>query len=113
MTDSSTTAVLNWRRIFWAFAIAIAADVIPVLLGPLAWTFFDEIIDVITMILLCALIGFHPLFLPTFFVEVIPIVDTLPTWSACVALVVALRRKRSSGATAPSRVSTPPDVIDV
>ena len=113
MTVSSTTAVLNWRRVGCAFAVAIAADAIQVFLGPLGWTFFDEIIDVITMILLCVLIGFHPLFLPTFLLEVIPIVDMLPTWSACVALVVALRRKRTSGSGTPPRISTPPDVIDV
>ncbi len=111
-TESSTTAVLNRRRFFWAFAVAIAADAIPVLLGPLGWMFFDEIIDVITMILLCALIGFHPLFLPTFVVEVIPIVDMLPTWSACVALVVVLKKRQQANA-APPRFSTPPDVIDV
>ena len=30
---------------------------------------------------------------PTFVVELFPIVDVLPTWTGCVALVVAMRKK--------------------
>ena len=44
-------------------------------------------------------IGFHPLLLPTFFVEFVPGVDMLPTWTACVALVVSLRKKQQAAKT--------------
>ncbi len=73
--------------------MAIAADALQLLLGPFGWVFFDQIIDVIAMFLTWRTIGFHPLLLPTFLVEFIPLVDMLPTWTACVALVVSLRKK--------------------
>ena len=41
------------------------------------------------------LIGFHPLLLPTFVIEFVPVADLLPTWTGCAALVVALRRRRA------------------
>ncbi len=113
MTNLFHAPTLTPRRIGLAVAVAIAADGIQVLLGPLGWVFPDEIIDVITMILITLLIGFHPLLLPTFAVEFIPIVDMLPTWTGCVALVVALRRKQRPSGPARPPVSTPPNVIDV
>ena len=48
------------------------------------------------------LIGFHPLLLPTFALEFLPVVDMLPTWTACVALVVSLRRKQQAAQAPPS-----------
>jgi hypothetical protein len=36
------------------------------------------------------LIGFHPLLLPTSVLEFLPLADMLPTWTGCVAIVVAL-----------------------
>jgi len=87
------TPVLTPRRIWPAFAVALVADGLQLLLGPLGWSFFDEIIDVVSMVLLSLLVGFHPLFLPTFLVEMIPVVDMLPTWTACVAAVIALRKR--------------------
>ncbi|MBI4657431.1 MAG: hypothetical protein HY735_01055 [Verrucomicrobia bacterium] len=107
------TPLLTPRRIALAYTVALTADAIQVLLGPLGWMPFDEILDVIAMILTCVLIGFHPLLLPTFLVELIPIVDVLPTWTACVAVVVALRRKQQQASAAPPPVSNAPGVIDV
>lgn len=104
--------LLTPLRIWPAFAVAIAADGIQLLLGPFGWTFFDEIIDVVTTIVMSLLIGFHPLLLPTFLVEIIPVVDMLPTWTGCVAVVVALKR-RDERATAQRSSSPPPRVIDV
>ena len=66
---------LTPRRVWLAFLVAVAADGFQVLLGPLGWAFFDEVIDVLTMIATCLLIGFHPLLLPTFIVEFIPVGD--------------------------------------
>ncbi len=80
-------------RIGLAFAVAIVADALQLLLGPLGWTFFDELIDVIAMLFEVALLGFHWLLLPTFAVEFIPVADLLPTWTGCVALVVSARKK--------------------
>jgi hypothetical protein len=41
--------------------------------------------------------------------EFVPIVDMLPTWTGCVALVVALRKKQQTGPPAPGRG----DIVDV
>jgi len=53
------------------------------------------------MILLSWVIGFHVLFLPTFVVELIPLVEDLPTWTACTAAVIALRRREKKLPPAP------------
>ncbi|HKS37216.1 MAG TPA: hypothetical protein VJW76_08515 [Verrucomicrobiae bacterium] len=104
---------LTRSRILLAFLVAIAADGFQILIGPLGWMFFDEVIDVITMVLTSLLIGFHPLFLPAFVAECIPIVDMLPTWTACVALVVALRKRQTRSGATPSPEARRPQVIDV
>ena len=101
---------LTRPRIWLAFAVALAADVFQIALGPLGWTFLDEVMDVLVMITVSLLLGFHPLLLPTFIVELLPMVDMLPTWTACVAAVVMLRRRQPR----PSRGDDPSSkVIDI
>jgi hypothetical protein len=100
--------ILTRRRIWLAFTVAIAADGLQLLNGPLGWVFLDEMADIVAMILTSLLIGFHPLFLPTFVLEFVPVVDMLPTWTGCVAVVVALKRKHQRTNPAP-----PADVIDI
>ena len=92
----SQTPVLTRNRVRLAYAVAITADALQILLGPFGWAFADEIIDVAAMFLTWRAIGFHPLLLPTFALEFIPLVDMLPTWTACVALVVSLRKKQQT-----------------
>ncbi len=91
---------LSKGRIVAAFAVAMAADALAIMLGPAGWAFFDEIVDVLAMGATVWLLGFHPLLLPTFLVELVPFVDMLPTWTACVGAVVLLRRKRDQKSTA-------------
>jgi hypothetical protein len=89
-------------RIRAAYAVAIVTDVLQLSLGPFGWAFFDEILDVGAMLIMTRLLGFHPLLLPTFVLELVPVMDMLPTWTGCVALVVATRRTespRESGGT--------------
>jgi|SRR2546430_1668433 len=100
--------VLTRNRVRLAYTVAITADALQFLLLPLSWTFVEQVIDVVAMIFTWRLIGFHPLLLPTFVVEFLPVVDILPTWTACVALVVSLRKKQQ---TAGSQSQGP--VIDV
>jgi hypothetical protein len=113
MSKLSRIPSLNSRRVALAFAVAIAADGIQVLLGPFGWTFFDEVIDLFTMVVTSLLIGFHPLLLPTFLVELVPVVDMLPTWTACVAIVVALRRRQQGTGSVRSEPSSSSPIIDV
>jgi len=86
--------MLPQNRVRLAYAAAIATDALQFALGPFGWAFADEILDVIAAAVIWKLIGFHPLFLPTFVLEALPVADLLPTWTGCVAIVVALRRRQ-------------------
>ena len=105
----STQATLTPRRVRQAYAVAIVTDLLQLALGPFGWAGADELLDIAAAFLMWRTLGFHPLLLPTFVVELLPITDMLPTWTGCVALVVALRRRQ--------QISTPPPgpgtVIDV
>jgi hypothetical protein len=80
-------------RIAAAFGLALVVDGAQFVLGPLGWSMADEMLDVVAMAAISWLIGFHPLLLPTFLIELFPIADVLPTWTGCVGLVVTLRRR--------------------
>jgi hypothetical protein len=86
--------VLTTSRIRLAYIVAVAADVVQLVLGPLGWVAADAAVDVAAMIATSRLLGFHPLLLPTFVLELVPVADLLPSWTGCVALVVALRKKQ-------------------
>ena len=81
-------------RIAAALAVAVGADAAQLLLGPLGWSFADEVVDLAAMVFTIWCLGFHVLLLPTFVIEVLPVVDMLPTWTGCVGLVVARRRQQ-------------------
>lgn len=85
--------LLTTARIRSAYGVAIATDVLQFALGPLGWAGVDQVLDVVAAALEWRLLGFHPLLLPTFAIEFLPITDVLPTWTGCVALVVATRRR--------------------
>ena len=85
--------VLTKTRVWSAYGIAVAADALQLVLGPFGWAFADELVDVVAAGATWLLLGFHPLLLPTFVVEFMPMVDMLPTWTGCVALVVSMRKK--------------------
>jgi len=74
--------------------VAVAVDAVQLVPGPFGWSFADEVLDVMAMLLTIWLLGFHLLLLPTFAIEILPIVDVLPTWTGCVGLVVAHRRRQ-------------------
>ena len=84
-----------------ALAAAVVADALQILLLPLAWTFAESAVDCAAMILTTWILGFHPLLLPTFVVEFIPVVDLLPTWTACVIAVIVWRKREQRPATPP------------
>lgn len=76
-----------------AIVVGIVADVLQLCLGPLGWVGADQIIDVVAMLILIRLVGFHWLFLPTFATELIPGIDMIPTWTGCVLWVIRQRKK--------------------
>ena len=77
-----------------AYVVAVTIDAAQLLLGPFGWVGVDEALDVAAMYVISRLLGFHPLLLPTFVLEFVPFTDLLPTWTACVALVIRFRRQQ-------------------
>lgn len=102
--------VLTRSRIYSAYGVAVATDLLQFALGPLGWTGADELLDVIAAAIEFRLLGFHPLLLPTFLIEFLPLTDMLPTWTGCVALVVSARKARAADEPPPPG---PGQVIDV
>jgi hypothetical protein len=83
-------ATLSARRVRTARALALAVDLgqivllpafFPVMASPVA-----DVLDVAAAAALVFLLGWHWAFLPTFLVELIPVVDVVPTWTAAVFL---------------------------
>src|SRR3954453_23997104 len=93
--------LLTPGRVRLAYAIAVATDALQFVLGPFGWAGADEILDAPAPALVRRVLGFHPLLLPPFLVELLPITDMLPTWTGCVALVVAQRRRQQIGPPPP------------
>lgn len=103
---------LTRPRMVIAMAIAIAADGLQLLMAPFGWFGVDQAIDFVAMLLVSRAIGFHILLLPTFVVELVPILEDLPTWTACTAAVIALRKREQIHSPPPPATSDKP-VIDV
>ena len=110
LLSSDRMPLLTSRRIRSAYAVAVITDILQFALGPLGWWGADELLDAAAAGLTWRLLGFHPLLLPTFVIEFLPIVDMLPTWTGCVALVIAMRKRQQAEMPPPPG---PGEVIDV
>ena len=84
-----------------ALAIALVADVVQWVLGPLvlwgAASPVDDVLDVVVAFLIIRLIGFHWALMPAFVAKIIPIVDLVPTWTAAVWLATRGRAGSRKG----------------
>ena len=100
---------LTPARVRLAYGIAVLTDGLQFVLGPLGWVVADQLLDAVAAIATWWTLGFHPLLLPTFVLEFLPVADMLPTWTGCVALVVALRKRQHAVPDAPP---APGQVID-
>jgi hypothetical protein len=96
LSTLQSPVVLTQKRIRLAYVCAVTTDLLQLILGPFGWAGADELLDVSAMILTWRLIGFHPLLLPTVALEFLPVADMLPTWTGCVAIVVALRKRQQA-----------------
>jgi hypothetical protein len=97
---------LTRPRIILALGLAVFADGLQLLLGPLGWAFPDQAIDCVTMVLISWVVGFHILLLPSFVIELVPVLEDLPTWTACTAAVIVLRRREQRRAPPPPEKPT-------
>ena len=89
-------------RVALALGVAVITDALQFGLGPLGWVIVDQGLDLVAMVLTTWILGFHILLLPTFVVKLVPVVDELPTWTACVIAVIALRKRDQALQPAPS-----------
>lgn len=75
-------------RIRAARLIAVAADVTQVMLFPVfaggAASPWNDALDLVVAAAMTSLIGWHWAFLPSFFAELVPGLDLIPTWTAAV-----------------------------
>ena len=91
-------------RMALALLVALAIDGLQFFLGPFGWIFVDQGLDVVGMVLTNWILGFHFLLLPTFIVKLVPVLDELPTWTACVVAVIALRKREQAVAKSPPEI---------
>jgi hypothetical protein len=91
MRLSAILQLFKSRELRAAWAIAIAADGIQILVLPLfalgALSPADTLIDVAVALILSRLLGWHWAFLPTLIAELVPGLDLFPTWTAAVGYV--------------------------
>jgi hypothetical protein len=104
-----------------AYAVAICADLIQICFFPvLSEGFvsgFDDILDVIVCVVLSRLVGFHVAFLPSFLIKIVPLADSVPTWT--LAVLIASRHLRapvvvdvpSEKSDAPPESEKPPKLL--
>ena len=68
--------------------LAIAADVTQIVVFPLfvggALSPWDDGLDLLVAAVMTRLVGWHWAFVPTFFAELVPGLDLVPTWTAAV-----------------------------
>ena len=112
LLSPASAPALTTTRIRSAYATAVVTDLLQLVAGPLGWFGADEMLDVIAAGVTWRLLGFHPFLLPTFMIELLPMADMLPSWTGCVALVVAARKARQGGVVDPPPPG-PGQVIDV
>jgi hypothetical protein len=86
---------LSRTRLRAAWIIAIAVDAIQVpadFSGPLGWL-LGAGLDLVTMVVMWVLLGFHWAFLPSFVTEAVPWLNLAPLWTLAVALATRGRSK--------------------
>jgi hypothetical protein len=82
---------ISLRRVWIARSIAVVVDALQILAFPaFSEGFlapFDPALDVVTAIIMIALLGWHIAFVPTFIVESLPFADLAPSWTIAVLIV--------------------------
>lgn len=109
---SLRTPLLTRKRMWTALAAAVTADAMQIALGPIGFVGLAQAIDVVAALLTISLLGFHPLLLPTFLLELLPVADLMPTWTGCVIAVLALRRRAQKLDAPPKIMVHPPEMPD-
>ena len=84
------TGPLRWtpERVRLARLIALTADFVQVVAFPLFFggglSVVNDALDIVVALVMIWLLGWSWAFLPTFLVELVPVLDLFPTWTAAV-----------------------------
>jgi hypothetical protein len=92
---------LTRNRVRAAWIIAVAADAIQLGLFPVTGTlstWINKPLDVLVMLVLWRLLGWHWVLLPGFVVELVPYAELAPTWTLAMWLATRGRSAEGSGA---------------
>ena len=96
-------------------AIGFAADALQIGLWPIMFEgavgIADAVVDLIAMVVLTLLCGFRWYFLPSFVIELLPIIDLAPTWT--IAAVLATRGDTAPEAPASEAVPPAGKITDI
>ena len=97
-------------RVRAARLLAVAADIVQIVVFPVfapgVASPFNNVLDLLVAVAMVWLIGWHWAFLPSFFVELVPGLDLVPTWTAAVFFVTRAKTP------APGSPGKPQDVIE-
>jgi len=89
--------IVRSPRVRVAWAVAIAADAIQIVVLPVfisgGLSPADTAVDFAAAVILSTLLGWHWAFLPTLIAELIPGLDLFPTWTAAVGYVTWQRAR--------------------
>jgi hypothetical protein len=106
MREDITPAQVKTARL-----VAAAADLLQIVLLPAflpgSVSPAADVIDVLVALVMLRLLGWHWAFLPTFVIELVPLVDLVPTWTAAVFLVT----RNVAVTAAPQEVIVEPPTI--
>jgi hypothetical protein len=106
MREDITPAQVKTARL-----VAAAADLLQIVLLPAflpgSVSPAADVIDVLVALVILRLLGWHWAFLPTFVIELVPLVDLVPTWTAAVFLVT----RNVAVTAAPQEVIVEPPTI--
>ena len=98
----SPKAPLATSRLRAAWAVALGVDALQIAAeattGPVGWM-IGAGLDVVALIVLWRLVGFHWAFLPSFLTEWIPGLNMAPLWSVALGIATRGRTKDPSAAS--------------
>ena len=106
------TPAISSKRVRIAWALAICVDLAQALAaatelsGPLHLA-INAGVDVVVMLLMWRLLGFSMLFIPSFVVELLPMVDIAPTWSLAVFAITRMQSQLPAAKEAPAPLDSP------
>ncbi len=104
-----TKPPLGRTRLRAAWILAVVVDALQIGVFPLtiegAVSPLNDALDLVAMVALVSLLGWHWSFLPSLVAELVPGLDLAPTWTIAVALATRGRSAVPAGSPAPKVIN--------